>query len=153
MKVPQAFKSRNLSLHQPPGLMVLLLPGLAKPELHLNKGVVREGEEITARCSAPDEMGSIFFYFYVDSNEVDARRATSNQAEVRFHLSNVGFCRIYCRYTVLLTSGSLESEVSNRVNVTVTGSTCSRRLTPPPPPPPAAQTLLFLPQSCRSHQF
>lgn len=132
--------------------MVLLLPGLAKPELHLNKGVVSEGEEITARCSAPAETGSIFFYFYDSSNEVAARRETSNHAEVKFHFSNVSFHRIHCRYTVLLTPGSQDSEFSNSVTVTVTGThlftpaSASRRRR-------RLLTLLFLPQSCRSHQF
>ncbi|TWW59785.1 Platelet endothelial cell adhesion molecule [Takifugu flavidus] len=100
-------------------MAVVCLPGLAEPTLQLNKGVVSEGEEITATCSAPGETGSIFFYFYDNSTDVAEQHENSNQTKVKFHLSSVGVHKIHCRYSVLLTPGSQDSEVSNGVTVTV----------------------------------
>ncbi|XP_029706097.1 platelet endothelial cell adhesion molecule isoform X5 [Takifugu rubripes] len=97
----------------------LTVTGLAEPTLQLNKGVVSEGEEITATCSAPGETGSIFFYFYDNSTDVAEQHENSNQTKVKFHLSSVGVHKIHCRYSVLLTPGSQDSKVSNGVVVSV----------------------------------
>ncbi|CAJ1053095.1 platelet endothelial cell adhesion molecule isoform X2 [Xyrichtys novacula] len=97
----------------------LTVTGLSQPLLRLNKGVVSEGEEITAKCSAPGETGSIFFYFYEDSKEILERQVSHDQAEVKFHLRNVGIHKIHCDYTVLVTPYSFKSEKSNNATVTV----------------------------------
>ncbi|XP_042341010.1 platelet endothelial cell adhesion molecule-like [Plectropomus leopardus] len=97
----------------------LAVKGLSKPILHLNKGVVSEGEEITARCTAPGETGSIFFYFYEGSKEIVEKQVNSNQAEAKLHLSSVGIHKIHCAYTVLVTPESFKSEESNITTVSV----------------------------------
>ncbi|XP_059199850.1 platelet endothelial cell adhesion molecule isoform X2 [Centropristis striata] len=97
----------------------LSVTGLSKPVLRLNKGVVSEGEEITANCSAPAETGSIFFYFYEGSKEILEKQVHSNQAEAKLRFSTVGVHRIHCAYTVLVTPESFKSEESNTVTVSV----------------------------------
>ncbi|XP_037620978.1 platelet endothelial cell adhesion molecule isoform X2 [Sebastes umbrosus] len=97
----------------------LTVTGLSKPVLHLNKGVVSEGEEITAKCTVPGETGSIFFYFYEDSKEILEKQVISNQAEAKLRFSSVGIHKIHCAYTVLVTPDSFKSEESNTVTVSV----------------------------------
>ncbi|KAM8879049.1 platelet endothelial cell adhesion molecule isoform 3-T3 [Spinachia spinachia] len=101
------------------GARKLTVTGLSKPVLHINKGVVTEGEEITARCTAHGETGSIFFYFYDDSTEIEERKVNSNQAEVTLRFSSAGIHRIHCAYTVLVTADSFKSKESNAVTVSV----------------------------------
>lgn len=96
-------------------------PGLSKPVLHLNNGVVNEGEEVTARCMAPGETGSFFFYFFKDSKEILDKRVSSNQAEAKIRFRSVGIHKIHCAYTVVITPDSLKSEESNGVTVSVRG--------------------------------
>ncbi|KAM3623915.1 uncharacterized protein V6R79_017027 [Siganus canaliculatus] len=97
----------------------LTVRGLSKPILHLNNGVVSEGEEVTARCMAPGETGSMFFYFYKDSKEILDTQVTSNQAEVKLRFKDAGRYKIHCTYTVVLAPDSFKSEESNIVTVTV----------------------------------
>ncbi|XP_074487159.1 platelet endothelial cell adhesion molecule isoform X5 [Sebastes fasciatus] len=101
------------------GAKKLTVTGLSKPVLHLNKGVVSEGEEITAKCTAPGETGSIFFYFYEDSKEILEKQVISNQAEAKLRFSSIGIHKIHCAYTVLVTPDSFKSEESNTVTVSV----------------------------------
>ncbi|XP_068607021.1 LOW QUALITY PROTEIN: platelet endothelial cell adhesion molecule [Brachionichthys hirsutus] len=97
----------------------LTVTGLSKPLLHLNKGVVSEGEELTARCTAPGETGSIFFYFYEGTKEILEKQVNSNQAEAKLHLDGVGIHRIRCSYTVLISPDSFPSNESDVVTVSV----------------------------------
>lgn len=89
--------------------------------LHLNNGVVTEGEEITATCKAPDERGSIFFYFYEGSKVIAETKGSSNQSEAKLSFSSVGIHRIHCSYTVSIMPDSFKSEKSNTVSVSVKG--------------------------------
>ncbi|XP_070769805.1 platelet endothelial cell adhesion molecule isoform X3 [Enoplosus armatus] len=97
----------------------LTVTGLSKPVLRLNKGVVSEGEELTARCTAPGETGSIFFFFYEDSEEILRRQVNSNQTEAKLRISSVGIHKIHCAYKVLITADSIKSEESNTATVSV----------------------------------
>ncbi|KAM3864681.1 platelet endothelial cell adhesion molecule [Diretmus argenteus] len=100
----------------------LTVTGLTTPVLHLSRGVLpplREGEEVTARCTAPGEMGSIIFYFYVDSKEILEERVNSNHVEVKLRFSNAGFQKVHCDYTVIITPDSIKSKESNSVSVVV----------------------------------
>ncbi|XP_051802318.1 platelet endothelial cell adhesion molecule isoform X4 [Acanthochromis polyacanthus] len=97
----------------------LTVRGLSKPVLHLNKGVVTEGEELTATCMAPGETGSIFFYFYDNSKEIQEKLVNSNQAVAELRFRSTGIHKIHCAYTVLLTPDSFKSEESNSVTVSV----------------------------------
>ncbi|XP_054460964.1 platelet endothelial cell adhesion molecule isoform X2 [Anoplopoma fimbria] len=98
----------------------LTVTGQSKPVIHLNKNEVSEGEAITARCTAPGETGSIFFYFYKDATEIMEKQANSSHAEVQLHVSSVGKHKIHCTYTVLVTPESFKSEESNTLTVSVT---------------------------------
>ncbi|XP_033985177.1 platelet endothelial cell adhesion molecule isoform X3 [Trematomus bernacchii] len=101
------------------GAEKLTVAGLSKPVLHINKGVVSEGEEVTATCTAPGETGSFFFYFYEDSKEIQEKQVNTNQAEARLHFSSTGHHKIHCGYTVLVTPESFKSEESLSVTVSV----------------------------------
>ncbi|XP_034043955.1 platelet endothelial cell adhesion molecule isoform X3 [Thalassophryne amazonica] len=97
----------------------LTVTGLSKPVLYLNKSGVSEGEEVTARCSAPSETGSIIFYFYMDSKEILEERVKSNQAVVKLRFTMTGSHKIHCDYTVLITPDSFKSDSSNSIMVSV----------------------------------
>ncbi|KAM8772648.1 platelet endothelial cell adhesion molecule isoform 3-T4 [Acanthopagrus schlegelii] len=104
---------------KPSQAMKLTVSGLSKPQLHLNKFVVKEGEEVTATCTAPGETGSFYFYIYEDSNEIKEKQVSSNQAEFKLRFSSVNTRRIHCTYTILIPPDSVKSEESNNVNVSV----------------------------------
>ncbi|XP_041640998.1 platelet endothelial cell adhesion molecule isoform X3 [Cheilinus undulatus] len=101
------------------GSKKLTVTGLSRPVLQLNNYAVSEGEEITAKCTAPGETGSIFFYFFEDSKEILERQTNSNQVEAKLRLSNVGIHKIHCEYTVLVTPASFNSEASDSATVSV----------------------------------
>ncbi|XP_039672667.1 platelet endothelial cell adhesion molecule isoform X3 [Perca fluviatilis] len=105
--------------HMNSGAKKLTVTGLSKPVLRLNKGVVSEGEEITATCTAHGETGSIFFYFYDDSKEIQEKQVNSNRAEAKLRITSIGIHKIHCAYTVLVTPDSFKSEESSAVHVTV----------------------------------
>uniref|UniRef100_H3DJF7 Platelet endothelial cell adhesion molecule n=1 Tax=Tetraodon nigroviridis TaxID=99883 RepID=H3DJF7_TETNG len=101
----------------------LTVTGLSTPVLSVDKVQVNEGEEITAKCSAPGETGSIFFSFYSNATELVEKQEQSDRVEVKVHLGSAGLHQIHCRYTVMLspdTFGSQDSNISNSVNVSVT---------------------------------
>lgn len=83
--------------------------------------MVSEGEEIKATCTADGETGSIFFYFYEDSKEIQEKQVNSNQAEAKLRITSVGIHKIHCAYTVLITPDSFKSEKSSAVIVSVKG--------------------------------
>lgn len=97
----------------------LTVTGLSEPEVHLNTGVVSEGEEVTARCMAPGETGSIIFYFYEDSKEILEKKVNSNQTEVKLRFNSVGIHKVHCAYTVLVMPDSFKSKDSNTVHISV----------------------------------
>lgn len=102
-------------------LLNRVFPGLSKPGLHLNKEVVSEEEEVTARCTAHGETGSIFFYFYEDGKVILENLVNSNQLEAKFRFSSVGIHKIHCVYAVLIVPDSFKSEESNTITVSVKG--------------------------------
>ncbi|XP_028262378.1 platelet endothelial cell adhesion molecule isoform X3 [Parambassis ranga] len=96
----------------------LTVTGLSDPVLHLKKGVVTEGEDVTVRCTAPGETGSFFFYFYDNSKEIYGVQANTNQTETTLHFAT-GIHRVHCTYTVFILPDSFKSNKSNTVNVSV----------------------------------
>lgn len=104
----------------------MVSPGLSKPVLSLHKTEISEGEVVTASCEAPGETGSMFFKFYKDSKEIKETRAETNEAVVELPVNTVGYHKIHCAYTVLVTSSSFDSNNSDTVTLTVTGTTISR---------------------------
>lgn len=83
--------------------------------------MVSEGDEVTAKCVAPEETGSIIFYFYEDNKEILEERVNSNHAEAKLRFSSTGIHKIHCDYTVLITPDSFKSKDSNYVTVSVNG--------------------------------
>ncbi|KAM6972011.1 platelet endothelial cell adhesion molecule [Aplochiton taeniatus] len=97
----------------------LSVTGLSKPELHLNKGVFSEGEEVNARCEAPGETGSIIFFFYKNSKEIQEERVATSYVETRLRFNDPGIHKLTCSYTVLIMPDSIQSNTSNTVLVSV----------------------------------
>ncbi|XP_061844390.1 platelet endothelial cell adhesion molecule isoform X3 [Nerophis lumbriciformis] len=97
----------------------LKVTGLSAPQFHFNKGVVSEGEELTAKCTAPGETGSIIFYFYDNSKEIREERVNSNMSEVKLHFNSVGIHKLYCSYTIPVTPDSFQSDKSQPLTLTV----------------------------------
>ncbi|KAG7238230.1 hypothetical protein INR49_031145 [Caranx melampygus] len=104
----------------------LTVTGIEKPVLRLNKHVAGEKEEVTASCSAPGEKGKIDFYFFDNNSQHFPKQEDSLKPYAKFRFSRVGTHVIHCTYTVALNGGTLRSENSNSINVTV------RELFPPP---------------------
>uniref|UniRef100_A0A673ZUV7 Platelet endothelial cell adhesion molecule-like n=1 Tax=Salmo trutta TaxID=8032 RepID=A0A673ZUV7_SALTR len=98
----------------------LTVTGLQTPVLSVNKHVFSEGEEVTVWCKAPEESGTIVFYFYKDSKELYEERVNANHVETRLRL-NAGDHRLHCDYRVILLPDSVPSNASNNVVVTVKG--------------------------------
>ncbi|XP_026215702.1 platelet endothelial cell adhesion molecule isoform X3 [Anabas testudineus] len=97
----------------------LTVTGLSKPVLHLDKGVVTEGEKIVATCTAPGETGSMFFYFYDGYKLIHEKFDNSNQLQYNFSISSVGIHSIHCLYIVFIMPDTAKSERSNTVTVSV----------------------------------
>nr|ACN10682.1 Platelet endothelial cell adhesion molecule precursor [Salmo salar] len=98
----------------------LTVTGLQTPVLSVNKHVFSEGEEVTVWCKAPEESGTIVFYFYDDSKELYEERVNANHVETRLRF-NAGDHRLHCDYRVILLPDSVPSNASNNVVVTVKG--------------------------------
>lgn len=98
----------------------LTVTGLSKPELHLNKHKVSEGEGVTAWCTAPGETGNLYFYFYEDNKELAEMGLNSSQAETMLQFSSAGIHNIKCSYTVQTRLDSVKSVESNTITVSVT---------------------------------
>ncbi|XP_061086960.1 platelet endothelial cell adhesion molecule isoform X4 [Conger conger] len=97
----------------------LSVTGLQTPVLILNKSFVTEGEEVTVSCSAPEELGKFFFYFYEESKEVTKVQASTNWAKAPLIFSSQGNKSLHCDYVVVLHPGSMRSNQSKTVNVFV----------------------------------
>ncbi|CAL8333476.1 unnamed protein product [Lota lota] len=97
----------------------LTVSGVSVPFLQLSTATLSEGEDLTAKCTAPGESGSIFFYFYADGKELLEQRGKSNHAETKLSFGSGGVRRVHCEYTVVLSPGFIKSNESNHVSVTV----------------------------------
>uniref|UniRef100_A0A8C5CKJ1 Ig-like domain-containing protein n=1 Tax=Gadus morhua TaxID=8049 RepID=A0A8C5CKJ1_GADMO len=97
----------------------LTVTGVSVPLLQLSRSTLSEGEELTASCSAPDETGAFFFYFYVDGREMQDQPARSNRADAQLRFNGGGVRQVHCDYTVMLAPGSTKSNKSNTVTVSV----------------------------------
>ncbi|KAK0154225.1 Platelet endothelial cell adhesion molecule [Merluccius polli] len=105
-------------------LRKLTVTGLARPVLYLEKQKFSEGEDVTARCSAPGESGSINFHFYVDDKELQyvaqyGAPVTSNQVDAKLRIRDTGRHSVRCDYTVQIPSAFVKSDSSNSFTVTI----------------------------------
>ncbi|XP_029005494.1 platelet endothelial cell adhesion molecule-like isoform X3 [Betta splendens] len=97
----------------------LTVTGLSKPVLRLNNTEVTEGDEVTAKCEAPGETGSIFFSFYEGSKVITESGVNGNQLEAQLPLSSTGTHTLHCTYVVFIMQDLFKSEESDAVHVTV----------------------------------
>ncbi|XP_077460325.1 platelet endothelial cell adhesion molecule isoform X2 [Stigmatopora argus] len=97
----------------------LSVTGLSTPLLNLKTAMISEGEELTARCTAPGETGAIIFYFYDGTKEILEDRVNSNQSEVKLRFNSVGIHKLYCSYTVFVTPQSFPSDKSGTMTIIV----------------------------------
>ena len=95
------------------------------PLLTLSRSVLSEGEELTARCSAPDESGAIIYYFFADGLEILEQRSRSDRVEAPLRFHGSGVRQVHCEYTVMLTPGFIKSNRSNAITVSVRGRSLS----------------------------
>ncbi|KAM9792166.1 platelet endothelial cell adhesion molecule [Neosynchiropus ocellatus] len=92
----------------------------ATPQLHLDNVEVTEGEELTARCTAPGETGHFTFYLYDNSKDVLVKNVDTNEAEFNYRLRTAGNHTIHCSYDVIVRGASTNSRESNKVALLVT---------------------------------
>ncbi|XP_029110215.1 platelet endothelial cell adhesion molecule isoform X1 [Scleropages formosus] len=79
----------------------LTVSGLQTPILNLKKQSVTEGEELTARCSAPNEFGNFCFNFYANSTEVHQQCSHNNSVQVQLMLEGGGLQYLHCNVHLL----------------------------------------------------
>lgn len=108
-------KSKGSSDHK------LTVTGLQTPELNLSVVELFEGEEVTANCSAPNEAGSLAFYFYLDQEKVKTVWAMGTSAVTRIELKHAMTIQLYCTYNVVTVPDAGMSNHSNTVRVLVKG--------------------------------
>ncbi|XP_064180407.1 platelet endothelial cell adhesion molecule isoform X12 [Anguilla rostrata] len=80
----------------------LNVTGLQTPVLLLSKTTVTEGEEVTASCSAPNETGSFYFYFFEGSKELKKVPTSENLAKAQLKFSSPGNESVTCQYVISL---------------------------------------------------
>uniref|UniRef100_A0A4W5P4R1 Ig-like domain-containing protein n=1 Tax=Hucho hucho TaxID=62062 RepID=A0A4W5P4R1_9TELE len=97
----------------------LTVTGLQTPVLSVDKRVFSEGEEVTIWCKAPEESGTIVFYFYKDSKDLYEEMVNANHVKTKLQFSKAGNYRLHCDYRVILLPDSIQSNASNNVVVTV----------------------------------
>ncbi|XP_076843661.1 platelet endothelial cell adhesion molecule isoform X2 [Brachyhypopomus gauderio] len=111
----------------------LTVKGLQTPTLTAHPSTVYEGGEVTATCSAPQEVGSLIFHFYVDSTYITAVQASSgSSATAKMKVLELGNVHLYCNYQIILSHTSAMSSNSSVVEVSIKelGITPSIRIWP-----------------------
>lgn len=90
--------------------------------MKVKSDILSEGEDIIGTCSAPEETGSLIFYFY--ENDLDVKRVVSSSNSVTTTLTTQKLTDIYlqCAYMVMMHSNAGLSKKSNMVKVIVRGN-------------------------------
>lgn len=83
---------------------------------------VFEGENIIATCSAPEEIGSLIFFFYEGNQEVKQVSSSSNSLKTTLATQKPTVIHLSCNYMVLMHPNAGISNESNIVKVTVKGN-------------------------------
>ncbi|CAB1344927.1 unnamed protein product [Coregonus sp. 'balchen'] len=73
------------------------------PVLSIDKRVFSEGEEVTVWCTAPEESGTIVFYFYEDSKDLHEQMVNTNHVETRLRFNHAGDRKLHCDYRLFIT--------------------------------------------------
>ncbi|XP_072549286.1 platelet endothelial cell adhesion molecule [Salminus brasiliensis] len=96
---------------------ILTVKGLQTPQLRVQPDVVYEGEAITVTCSAPEEIGGLYFSFYEKTENIMSIPSNNNSATITKELQKLGETFLYCNYKHMLLPDI--SNNSNTVKVTV----------------------------------
>ncbi|XP_048040762.1 platelet endothelial cell adhesion molecule isoform X2 [Megalobrama amblycephala] len=99
----------------------LKVTGLQVPMLKVKNDIVSEGDNIIATCSAPEETGSMFFFFYEGNQEVKRVKSAFNTVTTTLAMQKPKNICLHCNYMVLMHPTAGISNKSNAVNVTVQG--------------------------------
>ncbi|XP_051743821.1 platelet endothelial cell adhesion molecule isoform X2 [Ctenopharyngodon idella] len=110
----RVFNKIKTSNHQ-----ALNVTGFQVPMLKVESDIVSEGENIMATCSAPEEMGSLLFYFYENNQEVKRVSSTSNSVKTTLAMQKPTDIYLQCKYMVLMHPTAGISNKSNTVKVIV----------------------------------
>ncbi|KAL0993387.1 hypothetical protein UPYG_G00107170 [Umbra pygmaea] len=97
----------------------LVVTGLQTPTLIVSPKELYQGEEVTANCSAQDETGSLYFYFYLDEEKVKQVGGSGNSVETQLEMKNAGDRYLHCNYNILMQPDAGRSNNSDRVKVLV----------------------------------
>ncbi|XDV13930.1 hypothetical protein PO909_002228 [Leuciscus waleckii] len=97
----------------------LIVTGLQVPTLKVKSDIISEGEVINATCSAPEEKGSLNFYFYEDDQEVKQARSKSNSVTTTLTLQKLKDVYLHCVYVVIMHPDAGFSNKSKTVKVIV----------------------------------
>lgn len=89
--------------------------------LKVKSEIVSEGEDIIATCSAPEETGSLMFYFYETDQEVKRVVSTNNSVTTSLTLQKLKDNYLYCDYIVVMQHIAGHSNKSKIVKVIVKG--------------------------------
>ena len=102
-------------------------PGLQTPVLSLSAGVVYEGGQLVASCSAPQEKGALVFQFFQRPAGAAAASllkhaiSTGTRSEARLVLPEVGDRDLFCNYSIPMAPEAGGSNSSNTLHVLVKG--------------------------------
>ncbi|XP_016098043.1 platelet endothelial cell adhesion molecule-like [Sinocyclocheilus grahami] len=105
--------------HKMSNILSLRVTGLQIPVLKVMSDIVSEGEDIIATCSAPEETGSLMFYFYEDDQEVKRVVSTSNSVTTTLTMQKLTDIYLHCDYMVMKQCSAGHSNKSNMVKVIV----------------------------------
>lgn len=82
---------------------------------------MNEGDEVEATCSAPEESGVLFIYFYKNNKIFQHTRSTTNSATIVVKGQSSGNFSLHCNYKLLLYPSVDPSSDSNNVIIYVQG--------------------------------
>ncbi len=90
--------------------------------MKVKSDILSEGEDIIGTCSAPEETGTLIFYFY--ENDLNVKRVISSSNSATTTLTTQKNTEIYlqCAYMVMMRPNAGLSKKSNVVKVIVRGN-------------------------------
>ncbi|XP_067313379.1 platelet endothelial cell adhesion molecule isoform X2 [Pseudorasbora parva] len=95
----------------------LRVTGLQVPTLKVKSDIISEGDIITATCSAPEETGSLIFFFYEGNQEVKRVTISSNSVTTTLTTQKLQDIYLLCDYMVIMHPNAGFSNKSNMVKV------------------------------------
>ncbi|KAF4092679.1 hypothetical protein AMELA_G00023500 [Ameiurus melas] len=108
----QIFKKEKSSKKQR-----LTVTGLQTPQLKVQPNIVTEGDEIMATCSAPEEIGGLYVYFYKNGQELQVVRSKDNSVTINVKVQESGNISLHCNYIPMLPPSAAQSNNSNTVSI------------------------------------